>query len=38
MLGLITTIVIALLLGLFVNPASAIIFAVGIIGYGLFFI
>ncbi len=36
MLGLITALVIALLLGLFVNPASAIIFVVAFTCYALF--
>lgn len=36
MLGLITTVIIALLLGLFVNPASAIIFVIAFTGYALF--
>lgn len=36
MLGLITLLVIAVLLGLFVNPASAIIFVILFGGYALF--
>lgn len=36
MLGLITTVIIAILLGLFVNPASAIAFVTLFAGYVLF--